>query len=280
MSIIIFILGLITGSFLNVVVYRSASGRPISKGRSECPKCGKTLRWFELIPVLSFVFQKGKCRRCKEKISWQYPAVELLTAGVFIFIWQFYLKSKIPSFQNKAIFFIFAALLLCLSADMIAIFVYDLIHLEVPMSFLIWGILLSIFTVLVRDAGWILSDGNIWQQGIVKVLLQSALFSGILGAAAAGGFFLFLVLISKEKWMGQGDIYIGAIAGMMIGWPFILEALIIAFVSGALIGIILMLFKGKKFSAKIAFGPFLVFSCFVVLLFGQQIFNWYVRIIS
>jgi len=274
---LIIIIGLAAGSFLNVVEYRSAYGGPISKGRSICPRCKKVLKWYELVPVLSFVFQTGKCRKCKEKISWQYPLIELLTAGIFVLIWQFYLKNQI--FQNRIMFIIFTALSFCLAANLIVIFLYDLKYLEIPMSFLIWGIVFSLAAVAVRDINWALSTNNVWQQGLLKVFLHSAFFSGMLGALAAGGFFFALVAISRERWMGQGDIYIGAIIGMFLGWPWILEALIMAFVFGALVGIILMVLKRKKLSAKIAFGPFLVFGYFVALLWGQQIFAWYANLL-
>lgn len=271
--VFLFLSGLIIGSFLNVVINRSALGGPISAGRSKCPKCGKTLTWRELAPVLSFIIQKRKCRGCGEKISWQYPIVELTTAGLFVLVWKFYLLGQTQVFNNQILFWVFAAAVFCLTANLIAIFVYDLKHLEIPMSFLLWGLGFSVFLNLILSADSVLSGNNI-------LSLSSPAAKGLAGALAAGGFFLFLVLISKEKWMGQGDIYIGAIIGLLLGWPWILESLIIAFTSGAIIGIILMIASGKKMNTKIPFGPFLVFGSIVVLLWGRLIFEWYVKLLS
>jgi len=275
MELLIILLGLVIGSFLNVVLYRTANGGSIIKGRSKCPKCGKVLKWYELIPVFSFAAQAGKCRGCKEKISWQYPLVEIFTSGVFFILWQFYLKDKF--FVNNILFICFSAAIFFLAAALILILFYDLEHMEIPNSFLIWGIIFSFIPSLIKDINLWTIEGNVFLGGMKQAFLKTSLGSGLIGIAVAGGFFLALVLVSKEKWMGQGDIYVGVIIGMMTGWPWILESLLLAFTGGALIGIGLLIFKIKKFKAQIAFGPFLILAALIILIWGEALFYWYMK---
>ncbi len=269
-SLIIAIVGLLIGSFLNVVIFRNKNGEQISQGRSHCPLCGRVLSWYELIPVFSFLMQSGKCRGCKNKISWQYPIVEIFTGVAFFSGWQFYLSKQI--FQNSVLFWCYVLLVLFWIATLVAIFVYDLKYLEIPISFLLWGIIFAVAVVSVRDI-------NLYFISNSFVITNSTVISGIMGALVAGGFFFILVATSHERWMGKGDIYIGAIIGMVVGWPLILEALMISFILGAIVGIFLMLLKGKNLKTKIAFGPFLVLGGMIVLLWGQQILNLYLKIL-
>jgi len=267
--VIIFISGLLIGSFLNVVICRFNTGEIVVKGRSHCPLCGNTLCWYELFPVVSFLAQRGKCRSCKNKISCQYPIVEIFTGVAFLLGWQFYLNKQI--FQSPILFWCYAILVLFWIATLVAIFVYDWKYLEIPTDFLYWGMIFSVVAVIARDAETLFISNKF-------SVANSAIISGILGALIAGGFFFILVAISHEKWMGKGDIYIGAIIGMVVGWPWILETLMIAFTAGAVVGIFLMLLKGKNLKTKIAFGPFLVFGGLTTLFWGQQLFNLYLII--
>jgi len=234
---IIFILGLVIGSFLNVVVFRSKNIETIAKGRSHCPSCGKVLCWYELIPIVSFLLQLGKCSKCKNKISLQYPIVEFFTGVAFLLVWQFYLSEQI--FQSSILFWCYTMLVLFWIATLVAIFVYDWKYLEIPTSFLYWGIIFSVIIVILQDVDLLFASSSL-------TINSSVIISGIIGALIAGGFFFILVAVSHEKWMGKGDIYIGAIIGMVVGWPWILEVLMIAFTSGAIVGIFLMLLNGKN----------------------------------
>jgi len=271
-QVIIFMLGLLIGSFLNVVIHRSNTGETVTKGRSHCPLCGNVLCWYELIPIVSFLLQRGRCNSCKNKISLQYPIVEVFTSIVFFAGWRFYLSNLSKQiFQNPILFWCYTLLVLFWIATLVAIFVYDWKYLEIPTNFLRWGILFSVASVIARDADLLFISNNF-------SVVNSAILSGIAGALMAGGFFFLLVAVSREKWMGRGDIYIGAIIGMVVGWPWILEALMIAFTVGAVVGIFLMLLKGKDLKTKIAFGPFLVFGGLITLFWGQRLFNLYLAI--
>jgi len=270
-SLIIFVIGIIIGSFLNVAVYRSRIGETIAKGRSHCPSCKKILCWYELIPVISFLLQVGKCRKCKSKISWQYPVVEIFTGVAFLLGWQFYLSEQV--FHSSGLFWIHAVLVLFWIATLVAIFVYDWKYLEIPNSFLYCGIVFSVAVAIIKDIDLFFSSG-------LSAVFNGAVISGVLGALVAGGFFFILVAVSHETWMGKGDIYIGAIIGMVIGWPWILEALMISFTFGAIFGMILMLLKGKNLKTKIAFGPFLVLGGMMTLLWGQKLFDLYLKLFN
>lgn len=280
MELFLFIvLGLIIGSFLNVVILRHAVGESVAKGRSKCPKCGKILKWYELVPVFSFAIQGGKCRGCKKKISWQYPSVEIFTAGIFACLWQFFIKFQQQNFGNNILYLIFIIALLALAGAFIATFVYDIKYLEIPTGFLIWGMCLSLSLAIIKDLNLLLSGKHIFSGGFQNIISNSFLTSGIAGALIAGGLFFALVFFSKEKWMGQGDIYVGITIGMLIGWPYILESLLLAFTSGAVIGIILILIGGKKLSSKIAFGPFLILAGLAAMIWGEKIFYWYLNML-
>lgn len=260
LAITIFVLGLIVGSFLNVVICRLKTKEKIALSRSHCPRCKEKLKFQDLIPLLSFVIQKGKCRYCHKKISWQYPLVELATAVCFLLV---FLKSYDLEFSIQ--YSVFSILTFWFfSAILIIIFVYDLKHYLIPNKVVYPAIVITF---------------------IIKILLsilntQYSILDIIIGALIPGVFFLILVLISKEKWMGAGDIKLGFLCGLMLGYPDILVALFISFVAGAIIGIILMLFRSKTLKDKLPYGTFLTASTFITFLFGNQIVDWYMRLLG
>lgn len=259
--IVVFLIGMVIGSFLNSVIYQlnfSDSWLKILKGlrgRSHCPKCKHILNCSDLIPVLSFIVLKGKCRYCQEKISFQYPFVEMATGLLFFLIFIFFFP--IDNFiSNRASFLIFYYLISCF---LIIIFVYDLKYYIIPDKIIYPAIIIAgvfNFQFLIFN-----------QFSIFKFSILSAL-----GAAA---FFLIIVLISQGKWMGIGDIKLAFLMGLILGWPNILIALFLAFVLGAIIGIGLIIFHKKTLKSKIPFGPFLIGATFIALFFGEKIINWY-----
>jgi prepilin signal peptidase PulO-like enzyme (type II secretory pathway) len=249
-----FVSGLFVGSFLNVVILRLGKSdfKEIWMGRSRCPKCKKTLKWFELIPVLSFILQGGKCRYCKKPISLQYPLVEFSTGLLFALI---FLK-----FGNtlNSYFLIFISCLL------IILFVYDL------------------KTQMIPDIIAYIAIGLALVYSLTLSLLYSLTpwWSPFLAAIVAGGFFAILVLVSKEKWMGQGDIKLGALMGLLLGYPNVFVGLFLAFVLGALVSLVLIALKKKTLKSQIPFGPFLITAIFVTIFYGEAILNWYLGILS
>lgn len=256
---IVFISGLCIGSFLNVVLFRKSpdSQKRQLSGRSFCPNCKKTLAWHELIPLLSFFILKKRCLKCKKPISWQYPFVEFFTGVLFVAV----SKYAFDIYGLKASCLIIILLLCIIVSFFILLFVYDLKYLVLPNSFLY----LSLFFVLFYKVFlFVLNNFDF------KVML------GSLGAALiAGGFFAFLVFISNEQWMGIGDIFLGIIIGILSGWPNVLVSLFFAFVSGGVIGVLLVLSKQKAMKSRVPFGPFLLAGALFGMFFGDKIIRWY-----
>ena len=252
---LVFVFGLAVGSFLNCVIYRLEKNESFLKGRSYCPHCKHILGWKDLIPVFSFLILKGKCRYCHQKISLQYPLVELSTAIIFLFIWlKFYAIA-----QNFNLFFY-----LIISCFLILIFVYDLKHYIIPDKIIypailiafLYNILYSYFTL--RTPYFILNS--------------------IYSALGAAGFFLLIFLISKGKWLGFGDVKLAFFMGFFLGFPNILVALFFAFFSGAIIGIGLIISGKKTLKSEVPFGPFLVAGTFITLFLGETTINWYLNL--
>lgn len=241
--------GLCVGSFLNALIFRLREGKSVWRGRSQCQHCGKTLQWLELIPVLSFLAQKGRCRRCHRKISWQYPLVEMVTALLFVSA-AFYNQFLIFNFQILIYWFIISVLLV--------IFVYDLRFGEIPDSISLPAII------------------------ILAILFWNDYFRWI-GILTGAGWFALQYFVSRGRWVGGGDIRLGALMGAILGWPQILAALFIAYVSGAIVSLPLLLLKKKKLSllpseqATLPFGVFLVPATFITMWRGREIINWYFK---
>ncbi|MDO8669062.1 MAG: prepilin peptidase [Candidatus Buchananbacteria bacterium] len=236
-NIFIFIFGLAAGSFLNCVVYRLERGESFLGGRSYCPHCRHKLGFFDLIPVLSFFWLRGLCRYCKEKISIQYPLIEIATGLLFLLIFTIF------NWQDSIFYFL-------ISIFLVIIFVYDLKHYIIPDKVIYPAIAIA---------------------GIFNLLKSDFLLS----AFGAAGFFLAIVLVSRGKWMGVGDIKLAFLMGLVLGWPNILAALFLAFLIGAIIGLGLIIWGKKTIKSEVPFGPFLVLGTFIALFWGRELINWY-----
>lgn len=251
-----FVFGTIIGSFLNVVILRLKKNKSIVKTPSHCPRCRRKLRCFELIPIVSFFIQKGKCRRCHKKISWQYPLVEFFTGLIFLLIVLYF-----PDFSFYGIVNI--AYLMIISSFLVVVFVYDFKYYLVSDKI----IYPAIFISLLYDVYLALITNQF-----------SVFFSSILGAIAMGGFFLFWVLISGGKWMGVGDIKIGILLGLIFGIYQLFTALFLAFFVGSIISLVLIILKKKKLKSEIPLGPFLTGAAFITLFWGNYLLSWYLNI--
>lgn len=249
MNLFVFLFGLIVGSFLNCVIYRLEVKQSFLRGRSFCPHCKHTLSWQDLIPVFSFLFLHAKCRYCSKRISWQYPAVELATGILFILIFW------ILDFGFGLTF----GFWILISSLLIIIFVFDLKHFIIPDKVVYPAIIIaSIFNFQ------------------FLIFNQFSIFNSlILSALGASAFFLFIVLVSRGKSMGIGDIKLAFLMGLLLGFPYILVALFFSFLIGAIIGIGLILAKRKTMKSEVPFGPFLVIGTFIALFCGEIIINWY-----
>ena len=240
---LIFLFGLIMGSFLNAVIYRLDNGESIVKSRSHCPKCGHVLAWYELVPIFSFVIQGGKCRECKGSISWQYPMVELATAILFILV----LYYNLPLLYT-----------LTISSLLIVIFVYDLKHYIIPDKIIYPAILVSgIF---------------VWQHTTYNI--QYTIYAAI----GASVFFAAMFFASRGKWMGFGDVKLAFFMGLFLGWPDILVGLFAAFMLGGIIGMGLIAYGKKTMKSQVPFGPFLVTGTFIAMFLGDKITEWYLSL--
>ncbi len=276
--LILFLIGIITGSFLNCVIYRleidqaknsvhaseQSERRSFLFGHSYCPNCKHILSWLDLIPILSFFLLKGKCRYCSEKISWQYPFIEVATGLLFLLIFYFQ-PSHISTLTPIEIKFLTGFIYyLIISCFLIVIFVYDLKHYIIPDKIIYPAIVIAL----------------IFNFQFLAFNQIPIFISLILSAFGAAAFFLLIVLISQGKWMGIGDIKLAFLMGLILGWPGILVALFLAFLIGALVGLGLIIRRKKTLKSQIPFAPFLVVGTFVALFLGRDIINWYLGLIN
>ncbi len=288
----VFWLGASSGSFLNVLICRFTQHLLKSKdagfdseekfsflksarGRSKCPLCHKSLCWFELIPVLSFIIQKGRCRRCKEKISRQYIIVEILSAAVFLLI-----ALKFWNFPFLILLWWFIALFLILLSAI------DFFHYLIPDNLIKIFFAVGIFLILIQyipfsTFNFQLSTFNFNYLGYYQHLFpqfKSLLLNHLLGLFSFSSLLFIISMASGEKYMGMGDAKLMAVLGLILGWPAIILVFILSFLAGAFIGLILMLFKKKSFASAVPFGPFIAGSALAVALYGEEILRIYFRI--
>lgn len=246
--VISFILGACLGSFVNVVVFRLMANEKVN-GRSHCRSCGKQLAWYHNIPLISFSWLKGKCAYCRKHISWQYPIVEFSSGALFAL--GAYLM-PVGDWWWLVTFFILAIYSLTL-------FIFDFKFKILPDIVTLSGATILLLLNLIRGVS------------LVNLLLA---------AGVAAGFFALQYFISKGRWIGSGDIRLGALMGTALGWPGVLAAIVIAYWAGSLIGLLLIMFRNYGFKSEIAFGTFLTVATLVVFLWGETMLNWYMSVVS
>lgn len=259
---IFFFFGLAIGSFLNVVAVRSKKGTSFAKGRSKCPKCRKIIRWYDNIPVFSFLALLGKCRNCGKKISWQYPAAEIGTGILFSLVAFKFFSLENPDSWIPTVFWL---LIVCF---LTVIFIYDAAYLEIPGIALWPAIIVAVIFNLISD----------WQD--VKTfnsVFEMMTYSGTLAAITGFLFFFALVAVSDERWMGMGDAYLALLLGLLLGWPKILLGLFLAFMLGSIWGIALILSKKKTMKSEIPFGPFLISGALLSAFFFEFLVGKYLE---
>lgn len=261
--LIILFLGLTFGSFLTALTYRLPKGISILKGRSLCPNCKKKISWHDNIPIFSYFFLDGKCRNCKKIISLRYPLIEFGTMLTFLFITYFF-NSCTTTIQGASLrvgaicqwkgMLGFWALpyLLLISTGFIAVFVIDLEQKIILDSIVLPLFALTLFLFVFFNPDYA--------------------YSNFLLAFAAALFLLVIHLITKGKGMGLGDVKLALFGGVVLGWPGSISWLLLSFVIGATVGVILVLLKKAEFGKHIPFGPFLVLSFFIALVYGEKIF--------
>ncbi len=249
----LFFIGTFFGSFFNVVADRLKSGEAIVKGRSHCEFCKKNLEWEDLVPLLSFLILRGKCRYCHKRINYYYPLSEIITGILFsaVFIFIFYPGIQ-TSFLNPPYLKIISLLYyLFITGSFIIVFLEDLKYGIISDKIVLPAILISFIYLAINPQFFILN---------------------LISAAGSFLFFFILFLFTGGKGMGFGDVKLAFLLGLVLGFPKIIISLYLAFLTGAFIGLILILWR-KKASIKdtIPFGPFLVTGSIISLFLGDLI---------
>lgn len=250
--VIAFIFGSAIGSFLNVVIDRTTRGESIG-GRSYCDHCKATLGTIDLVPIVSFVGLGGKCRFCGRPLSWQYPIVEALTAVLFaLSVWTL-LSGGNLSWVNLLYFAVLVSV--C-----VVIAVVDFKYSLIPTSFVYAASLIA----LVYNYFY---------------LPPGAFVEHILAAFGASAFFLLIVVVTRGRGMGQGDVVLAFLMGIVLGIMPTVAAMFLAFFTGAVISIALVVLGKKKFGNTVPFAPFLIFGFLTSLFWGQSLLDWYFKVL-
>lgn len=248
-SITIFILGLLIGSFLNVCIYRIPRGESIAYPPSHCTSCGNNIKSYDLIPVISWIFLSGKCRSCGEKISIRYALVELATAILFLLTY----------FRYGVSIFLLRYLILIPFLLVIAMIDYDTMEVY------------TTTTWLAIAMGAVLLGVNFYMREQVATYVYGAL----LGA----GIIIIIILLSKlilgTEGMGWGDAEICGLCGLFLGFKLTLIMIFFSFIIGGVIGVYLLRFKKKNGRSEMPFGPSIIMAAFLSILWGDKILNWY-----
>jgi len=250
--VFVFVLGACLGSFLNCLVWRLIKGQKLG-GRSACPQCHHAIAWFDNVPLLSFVSLGGHCRHCHKPIAHQYWLTELATALLFALAWWHNFGSADLSMLSRGQW-------LLLIRDWLAIVVLT--------------------SVFLMDLKWYVVADELTIPGII-VLLGFNLWLGIpwihlVSAAIVGsGWFAWQYVASGGRWVGGGDIRLGALLGVLLGWPHILVALMISYIGGAVVGLALVAVRKKKMKSAVPFGAFLAPAALITLWWGQHLVSWY-----
>ncbi|HVX58893.1 MAG TPA: prepilin peptidase [Candidatus Saccharimonadales bacterium] len=256
------VLGLIMGSFLDAMVWRMHEGNDFVRSRSRCDHCAHVLAARDLVPLVSWLASRGRCRYCKAKISWQHPLIELVTATVFATSYAWW-PFETGDIYGKAL--LIGWLVACVG--MIALAVYDLKWMLLP-SRIIYP---TFFVALVAQITYIIGkEPRPWH---AAELLAGSLL-------VASGFFWLLFMISRGRWIGFGDVRLGFITGTFLATPtrsFLM--IFFASVAGTILAVPLLSTQGKSLRTRLPYGPFLLAATMVVMLFGQSIIDWYDRVL-
>ena len=240
LSIIIFLYGIVIGSFLNVLIYRIPKHENIATKRSHCMECGYQLKWYDLIPLFSYLFLRGRCRKCGTRISIQYPIIEAANGILYVLI---FLRYGL-TIETLLYCLLFSALL--------ALSVIDFRTFEIPVGFNIFILILGLVRVATDYKNWLL-----YLIGLVSVSL-----------------FLFAIFaITKGRGIGGGDVKLMAATGLLLGWKLNLHGFVMGCILGSIIHIIRM--KVSKEGRTLAMGPYLSLGVVLTVFFGEYIISWY-----
>lgn len=237
---LVFLYGIMIGSFLNVCILRIPAGESIVTGRSHCDQCKKPIRWYDLIPVISYLILRGRCRYCKTHFSIQYPMIEALNGILYVLVFYYY------GFRYLSVIYC-----LLISA-LLVLSVIDFRTNTIP-----FGINIVIFVL-----------------GLIRLVMDySHFYDYLIGFVCVSGFLYLIYLITKGRGMGGGDIKLMAAAGLVLGWQLIILSLFLGCLYGSLIHPIRMKVSGQ--GRVLAFGPYLSAGIITSIYFGGHMINWY-----
>lgn len=240
-----FLFGAAIGSFLNVLIYRLPREKSIIKPNSFCPHCKKAIKWHENIPILSFIILKGKCSECQNPISIHYPLIESITACLFLYLFIKY---------NLTLGFFVYIIFFC---SLIVISGIDFSHQIIPDIISIPGIFL----------------------GLIFQIINSNFIFGLIGMIFGGGLILLIRVIGgwtyKKEVMGLGDVYLAAMIGVFVGFPFIIASIFIAAFVGSILGVVYIISTRQSRESPIPFGPFLSIGGMAVVIFQPQVYRFF-----
>jgi len=244
MCIFFLLYGTVIGSFLNVLIYRIPRKEEFVKTRSHCMNCGYQLRWYDLIPLFSWIQLGGKCRACKTKISIQYPAIELLNGAAYLGIYLYFGLS-------------WWTILACLVFSiLLVIFMIDLRHMIIPN-----GLVVALLVI-----------------GVIGTIYSGDYVSNLIGFFSVSSLLLVVAIVSKGG-MGMGDVKLMAASGLILGWQSNILALMLGAIVGSIIGIGLLGFGVINRKQPIPFGPFLTVGIMMAVLFGDRLIAWYLNLL-
>jgi len=288
--VFLFALGLVLGSFLNLVSDRVVKGRKIVFGHSKCDYCKKELKAKNLIPLLSFIIQRGKCSECNKSLSWYYPFSEILAGLLMI------LASQISKFKlfvdfscSNFVGFLFLVVVfsffeILLLTDLKYLLIPDKIVLPAAVFVALFNIsstAVNLYNYKIKlendDFGRYLLKVGFFEDQVMAVL--RALGLNFLSALAIAFFFFFIVWITKGKGMGGGDIRLALLVGLVNGFPYNFLAVFLGFFIGAVVSVGLVLGGRKTLKSVVPFGPFLILGSLLCFVWGSQILNWYFNLL-
>lgn len=289
-----YILGICLGSLTKVIADRSLTNRTFW-GRSYCEVCKKQLVWYDLFPIFSYLFLRGKCRYCKKKLSIGYPLVELLMGFLVAYVFGKIVPGNFLELGWQDQFLVFLSVVFYCSAliVLVAVFITDFKTGFIP-DRITYPALWTVFILLIISSSakiyflyealnasvigkYLLPPSSSYFYQHSLDILQPLLM-GCLMAVLIGFFFYILIIFTKGKGMGGGDLKLGVFLGLVFGFPYSLVALMMSFLLGSLFGIGLILTGKKKFGQTIPFGPFLSLAGIISIFWGGQILGWYLSL--
>lgn len=265
--LIIFIFGTAVGSFLNVVVERTRQKKEIVLARSSCPKCQQKIKWYDNIPIISFCLLQGRCRHCHKKIASQYFLMEGITGILFLI--NFWVSLDKYGVANGQLLMNLINGWVIISF-LIIIFIYDLKYYLILDRFIWWGV------------GWVIffASWTVFSQQSGLIFLGKDLLMRLGCGIIISSFFALQYFISRGRWVGGGDLRLGFLMGMILGWPGALVGLFLAYIIGLIIALPLLIMKKKNWQSILPMGTFLTAATLIVFWWGENLWQWYASLIN